>query len=292
VLLLKVVNKRNVLTAVGIVLSFAVAMVGWVLTSRLIELNSERLLSMTLTIATKTLNVVPGNTATETPYSENGAYLFTRPTLTESEMVSILRNWSADGQLMPHEPSQEQITMEQAIELGREWLSIIDGLNIFSDEMLYFRNVRGAQLLQNTPHGQIAPLTPEYSYWALVFSNDILNVYMQMNAVTGQVWETDINIFRDDIGIDDLDVTNALSAFALALGISQDGHVVSESNEGMGVQIVVTEANVGATTRKSEVLTAYYAFAGGNIDAVVTATGWLLEDGERILRNMNLRLTD
>jgi hypothetical protein len=289
---MKMVNKRNILTAVGIVLSFAIAIGGWVLTSHLIERNSERLLSMTLTIATNTLDGVPGNTASEAPYIGNGNFPLARPTLTENEMVSILRNWGADGQETPHEPTREQLNMEQAIEAGREWLSFVGGLDMFPDGLFQYRNVR-AYLFQNLPPGQGRQfLPPAYSYWAVTFTGEAMNISMAINALTGQVWETEINVSRVDIAVDWLDIASALSAFLLALGISQDGRIILESGEDTGVQIMVAETNVGTIARMSEVLTVSYPFAGGNAGATVTATGRLLEDGERILRNMSMRLTD
>jgi len=294
-------NRKYILTAVGLILSFAIAIGGWVLTSSLIGINSDRLLSTSWSVTTNTLdNESVDTTPTDPPVSNNPSnendisnvsnndVILERPSLTESEMVSILLNWDSVGHETPHEPAREQLNMEQAIETSREWLSFIGNLNIFPNELLYFTHIR-AYLFQNLPQvGQFLP--PAYSYWTVIFSNESMSISMMLNAVTGQVWDTEINLFRDDIGISGFEVTNTLSKFVLALGISQEEHIILAGNEDTSFQVWVGEVDAVGILRESEVLWELYAFADGNANATVIATSWRLEDSERILRSLRIRL--
>ena len=297
-------NKKYILTAVGLILSFAIAIGGWVLTSSLIGINSDRLLSTSWSVATNTLDTAPVDTTPTDPtastvsnipsdnndvsnVNDNGV-LFERPSLTESEIISILRNWDSVGQETPHEPAREQLNMEQAIETSREWLSFVGSLNIFPNELLYFTHIR-VYLFQNLPQaGQFLP--PTYSYWSVIFTNESMSISMKLNAVTGQVWDTEINIFRDDIGISGFEVANTLSKFVLALGISQEEYIILEGDEDTAFHVWVGEVDAVGVLRESEVYWESYAFADGNANATVIATSWQMEDGERILRNLRIRL--
>jgi hypothetical protein len=280
-------NKKNVYTTLGIILSFVIAIGGWVLTSVLIEIKSQGLLSMTLSVNT---NILDNTSMNETP--------LTRPNLTENEIVAILRNWDTVGRETPHEPTNQQLNMEQAIDTGREWLSFISELAIFPDELLRFNNVR-AYLFQNLPLGHSGQFFPSaYSYWTLTFINDLINVNMVINAVTGQVWKTDINVFKFDVEINDYDISNALTAFASFLGLNymEDGEIIimpikddgSNNLRGTMDDILI----ITATTRESESITASHNFANGNAEIAVMATGWRLEDCKWSIGNFKMHLTD
>lgn len=118
---------------------------------------------------------------------------YVRPLLTEDEIISILHNWESPGWKRLHEPTSEQINMEQAINTAKNWLElIIQQLNL-NEEFLIFENPT-AHLSQNLLRDGIGFLAPEYSYWTVTFNNRFASATLKINAVEGQVWNTEITM--------------------------------------------------------------------------------------------------
>ena len=178
--------KRNVITATGIVLSFIIAIGGWLLTNQLIDLESDRLLAGTMSFVVD----IPTRA---TPLQADDNHDYHVPlSLTNQEIVSILENWESSDSRRPHEPAAGQIDMEQAITVGREGLLFLNYHNILPTELMTFTGT-GASLNQNTAHGE--PFLPlEYSYWSVSFENEHIEVNMTINAATGQVWKIDVSL--------------------------------------------------------------------------------------------------
>ncbi|MCL2405353.1 MAG: hypothetical protein FWC92_07380 [Defluviitaleaceae bacterium] len=180
--------KRIAFTAAGIALSLAIAIGGWVITSRLMDIESNRLLSATMTFSV------------DTPFIEYDNDSNYPVRLTDQEIVSIVSNWEALRHREPtvrrrlHEPAAGQINMEQAVIAARMGVDFLREHGILPEEMLSFNDIR-AYLGQNiTYEGEFLPL--EYSYWNVYFFNDYMEVLMSINAVTGQVWHIEINTYN------------------------------------------------------------------------------------------------
>ena len=182
-------SKRNILTAIGIALSFAIAIGGWALVGRLIDIRSDMLMSATGVAPIAMPIAVPSQSSD----SAAGGYIHGRPLLTEEEMVSILRNHNAAGREMPHEPTPEQISMAEAIEIGRNWLSFIaQELNI-PIELFQLESYNiNAHLSQNQQRSGGAFLPPAYSFWTVTVRTPVIVATMLINAVEGQVWNTEV----------------------------------------------------------------------------------------------------
>lgn len=260
-------TKKNILSALGVILSFFIAIGGWVLTGYLIEAKSDKLLAVTMDIATNPLESV----------TAGGDAPHAKQSLTENEILAVLENWSwknaASLRETPHEPTDEQLTMEQAVEAAREWLSFIGGLHVFPDEALNFGNVSAylAQKLSPEPNNHFMP--PMYSYWEVSFTNDSMSVALTINAVTGQVWQTYINIYRTDIILNGYDITDALTAFTSVFDLDFGG-----SGELFPFYV------------DSGIFNAMLNFADGKAVAAVTAHGLLLEDGRLAANNFLMHL--
>ena len=179
-------NRRNFFTAMGIFISFAIAIGGWIITSRLMDIRSDML--MTTTGVTPIAMPV----AAQPPLGDTDENIYVRPLLTEDEIASILQNWEAIGREIPHEPTAEQITMEEAINIAQDWLNLISVEFQLFGYMDYFESPT-ARLSQNQQRGGPPFLPPSYSYWTVQFNSPLMRATMIINAVEGQVWKTEIS---------------------------------------------------------------------------------------------------
>jgi hypothetical protein len=154
--------------------------------------------------------------------------------LSERDIVEVLRNWDTRGRERPHEPSDEQISMEEAIAIGRagfarigEYLMPEVGLSI---------NQSSAFLSQNILLDQNTFFDPMFSFWTVTFSgDDVINATLRINAVSGQIWRIDIHRaeFAGWAAFTVQTIDEILNDFTSELGIrSLDESVVTiEANE-------------------------------------------------------------
>jgi len=250
-------NKQKLYTIAGIVLSFVIAVGGWGLTGVLIDAKSKELFSES--------GVVPINApiaATQPDDSDDGRML------TESEIISIIRNMESRGREVPHEPTEGQIGMGQAIEAGRTWLSGFAEQGVFPEGAFGFSNV-SAYLCQNLQDaGQF--LAPIYSYWTIAFRNDNIGAVLTINAVTGQMLKSEISVQYGTVEIDGTYIVNSLSAFMSDVGIVGDDDIAVHTNAGG--------------------ITAAAGFGDGGAYAIARAEGRTLEGG-MMLQSFSLYLT-
>lgn len=188
-------SRRVIFTTAGIILSILIAIGGWILTNRLINMESERLLSGTTSFSVD-IPVFDSLLMGDDDDNDPDANFF----LSEHEIISIVRNWEALHQWEPivqrrlHEPAPGQIDMPHAIESARAGLVFLYDYKILPAYVIEFNDVR-AYLGQNISHNEeFLPL--EYSYWNIRFFNDYAEILMTINAVTGQVWRIEINTSR------------------------------------------------------------------------------------------------
>ena len=271
-------NKQKVSTAAGIALSFAIAIGGWALTSKLIDIKSDALLSA----KGITYIDVPMQTTEEDSKSGDGAANSAgdsfgssagngaansdansagdgtansggdgvgngasngdangagdgasngtgdgasngagnsieqeRRSLNEQEIYRVLLNWEATGSERAHEPSETQISMEQAIEASKSGLAYFAGQGAIPADALEqeFEKIY-AHLCHNQIHGQTPHfLDPIFSYWAVALTGERIDASLVINAVTGQIWKANIIISTTSAVVERLDATKMLDAF-------------------------------------------------------------------------------
>jgi len=301
------VSKQTIFTAAGVIMSFVIAIGGWLLTSWLIDIKSDEMLSAT----NVTFISVPERIATAPPADKPEGIGNVRPILTEQEIVSILRNWESSGRERLHEPAPEHISMEQAIEAGKEGLSFLSEHFFIPEELLSFSSAN-AYLYQNQTHPGEEFLAPEYSYWGVVFKNDSINVNMTVNAVTGQVWKVEVRALQmvtEDytsqvlIRINQNETGGILAAFMSGLGLDSSGEavnfvVMSDSNNRFeDVEMIrqydrsSDEFVVSVSRTFTHILSTHTDFADGTAVAVVKAAGILSEEGELYTNGVSIYLS-
>jgi hypothetical protein len=298
-------NKRNILTAAGIFLSVIIAVGGWEVTSRLIELKSNRLYS-----AEFITSVYIPPMLSEVSEISNAADDFpkTKPILSENEIVSILRNWDAPGRERLHEPADDHINMEQAIEAGRAGLLFLSEQVYIPQELLFFDSAR-AHLYQNQPRDSAQFLALEYSFWMVSFINEYVNIAMRINAVTGQVWKTELNILQTQnegytsniiFESSNSELENTLVSFMAGTGIEPDDTeaILSSVSSDSRFSVVTDEYSVfgieeyiATMTINPDTLIISYSFAGQQAYALIAAVGTLKDDTITITNKFSIYLS-
>jgi hypothetical protein len=210
-------NKQKILTMMGIVLSFIIAISGWALTSMLIDMKSDSLFSMSdvMLINTPELTPLPlGGLGDDVP-NDNLS-------ISEHEIVSILQNWKSRIPERPHEPMQDQISMEQAIEIAQvEVLSYVEQ-GLFHSEILEL-SLENAYLCQKVQEGS-GFLNPIYSYWSITLVGEGMMTNLIINAVTGQIWKCNFMATKPpaiEFNINDME--NILNVFLSNMGLNNKG---------------------------------------------------------------------
>ena len=299
-------HKKNALTTFGIALSFAIAIGGWGLTSRLIDIESNRILSGTTSFL---VDIPPIDEAVMNEGAES-----IRLGLTENEIVSILQNWGLVENRRPHEPAVGQLDMEQAILAGRLGLEFLITHNILPTEMLNGSGAR-AILSQNVPQGgDFLPL--RYSYWIVHFYDEEIDVHMTINAVTGQVWGIELFARQSsqvavspliDLSINLDSLETVLTDFMLGLNIQPQGEIFlgpyllwgdffEEQTAVVPSLAPSFEVPTWETDRSSAVfignlLIALQGFAGENANAIITVSRGYLLDRTLYFDGINIRLS-
>lgn len=222
-------NKQLVYTVMGVVLSFIIAISGWLLTSMLIDKKSDALLSTTGVVQVNAPSI-PKDADNMPDTSEETVEL---PKLTDKEILSVLQNWDTPGHEQLHEPVDGQIDIEQSIDAGKAGLSYFYEQGIIH-EPLHENAKINAYLFKNHPNGAgTQTLKPYYSYWIISFTGENINAILTINAVTGQIWKADITLSNSDILFNAVYANNTLKSFVSYLDLSGDEKInlLSEAEE-------------------------------------------------------------
>lgn len=217
--------KQRIFTALGIAFSLLIVFGGWGLTSKLLESHETDLLSAVG-------KVMVAATPPATPIDEANY-----PTLTDSEIYTVLKLWELDAEEIPHEPKEGQISMEQAIAAGKEGLAFFVEQGILPSEFAVYdktnaylaeksRNI--TQLIETSPAlkeediRSAEELSPFYSYWTVTFSSDQSSATLVINSATGQIWEAKMECPSATENIEKLDENAIVDNFYAYLGFEEN----------------------------------------------------------------------
>ncbi len=207
-------NRHGIFSALGIVLSLAIAFIGWILVNTLLDRQETRLL------AAGSFNDSSTNAETVATNAE--------VKLEEEVMEKILRNWNVQGSYArPHEPVKGQLNMEQAINEAKNGLAYLSRKGVIPKDILEEGFVHTkASLLENMPNIEKykniknkEELSPEYSYWNITFDNEKIGIQMTLNAVTGKMWRVDINSYHFVDMFNNQDLRNLIEIYEDYLGL-------------------------------------------------------------------------
>ena len=95
-----------------------------------------------------------------------------------------------------HDPVEGQISMEEAVQEGEEWLismGIGEGEAQGADDGLKF--VKAALGVGIQKGSSKVQLEPYYSFWTVHFSGSYTDAVLYLNAVTGRVWRAEVTLY-------------------------------------------------------------------------------------------------
>ncbi|MDE7061959.1 MAG: hypothetical protein K2O73_01780 [Lachnospiraceae bacterium] len=107
-------------------------------------------------------------------------------TLTESQIENAIINWAARSSLSLHDPVEGQLSMEDAIQCGKDWLGKMGFGRRDREDPWAIRATLGVPVSGWVSQEQLAPY---HSFWMIRVSSKTMEAELVMNAVTGQVWE-------------------------------------------------------------------------------------------------------
>ena len=277
-------NKQKIFTAMGIILSFVIAIGGWALTSRLIDMKSDELLSASgvtwINTPDARLSESPvspfseENPSVNIPMLPNQNQNADMQTLSENEIISIIRNLESPAIERLHEPTADQITMEQSIEAGQKWCSVFSESGIVPAELFKWEDMRiNAYLSQRLPRDQSEQfLNPIYSYWTVTYSSVYMDANLDINAITGKVLMADIALHSyPHTDLYPNAIENILVRFIADLGL--------DSYDGIKITNDIID------------LSAYTLIADGEAWAVVSTIGRVSTEGMYVISNIHVYLS-
>jgi len=123
--------------------------------------------------------------------SDNAGY-----TLTTGQIEEVISRWD-ERTVVSHGPVAGQISMEEAIKAGEEWLDKM-GMN-GNGQQKDAKDYSVSATLETSMPKETAgvQLEPYYSFWYVQFSSQSMMAFLYVNAVTGKIWNADITLYED-----------------------------------------------------------------------------------------------
>ena len=197
-------SKRKPYALIALfLLSFGVVIGGWFLTEELLLQKQEEFLKRTGRIARQTGmpsalqpaedSLVswnqPGGTSGDL---EEGAFFEGQP-LSEEIMAQILSVWENGGNELPHEPRKGQINMEQAIDIGKEWIAVMAECGIVPEGLAEcdFDKVAARLCTLDT---QVSFDDSLLSSWLVQYTENDVVVSLTVHASSGKIWKASLSM--------------------------------------------------------------------------------------------------
>ena len=181
--------KGKIYTAVMVAVSFGIVLGGWFLTRKLLDKKEEEFLSGTGSVSLR----YEQTALLAQEEAQEKANAFKEQKIPEALMKELLMLWDYAGKEMPHEPKEEQMNMEQAIETGKQWITVLAEHEIVPGTLKDgdFDKIT-AQL--STVETQTRLDERLLSRWTLEFMKDDVDIKLMIHAMSGEVWYASISM--------------------------------------------------------------------------------------------------
>lgn len=160
------------------------------------------------------------------------------------EQIEEVVSYRADAtEEILHEPVTGQITMEEAIASGENWLAEM-GFTGEKNESAEEEQENGESVSEKKSTQNLArraslgvrknraesglPMEPYYSFWTVRFSDKSIYAVLSVNAVTGKIWDAEITLYNN---LPDGFSWERLDLFLKLAGVQQDTENFVEIND-------------------------------------------------------------
>ena len=131
-------------------------------------------------------------------------------TLTVEQVEAVVSRWKKSMRMTVQNPVSGQISMEEAVKSGKEWLSQMEleeyewederdwetdgyGFKKKETEEIYSLDATLGAMTQE----RFAKVQQPYdSFWKVQLSNRSLQAFLYVNAVTGRVWKAEVTLYE------------------------------------------------------------------------------------------------
>ena len=192
-------NNSKIYVLRVFLLSFGVVVGGWFLTKVLLSQKQEEFLDRTGQIALQSTetSLLLEDQSEEADEDLTEDTLFQEQLLSEEMMAEVLVVWESGGNELPHEPKKGQMNMEQAMDAGRNWITIMAECGIVPEKLAEcdFDKVT-ARLC--TLDAQVDFDDSLLSYWLVQFTENDVVVSLTIHASSGKIWKANLSMKESD----------------------------------------------------------------------------------------------
>lgn len=248
-------NRSKIVTTGLFLLSLGVVSGGWYLTRALLEQRREALLGRTGEIYMQSSESALFSAENETAGTGDGAGeisgsdAFQEQSVPEELMAKVLAVWERGGRVLPHEPRQGQMNMEQAIGVGREWVAAMAEHGVIPAASVEgeFDNVT-ARLC--TLEGTVDFDENLVSYWDMRFIAYNVEINLTLHAVSGEIWMASIRMDESECLWHEYEHEELLR---LAFPFMEEGKQIMSDQENNITSISLREGLVSASVSEAQI---------------------------------------
>lgn len=182
-------NKGKIATFLALCLSLIVVIGGWFTIREMLNRKENTLLNQKGVL----YELSSGIATQEKESGEQSANeKFEGRSLSETEMELVLEAESG-GLEVPHEPNGEQMTMDQAIFAGQEWI------NQITEQEILPPFLKGCTF--DKINAKLCTIDKEVSFddallswWQITYVKEDVKIDVKIHAASGQIWKADISM--------------------------------------------------------------------------------------------------
>ena len=200
--------------------------------------------------------------------------------LSIEQIEEVISSWD-ERKAVIHSPVNGQISMEEAMEAGEEWLmkmGMVENVDAESCSMYARLSVTAQNESEKTQ------LEPYYSFWFVRYSSQSMMAFLYINAVTGKVWNADVTLYED---LPEKMPYEKLECFAECSGLPASDANIAVNQEGTQAIMPIDNSNLYAEMGFRHSQTGY-----AQIEHDYTDYGdGVLDYNEKTLRTENVTIT-
>lgn len=185
--------KKFLYTVMSLVLAVSFVFGSMYLINELLEFQEKRLLMEDGKVEVESpvmpLKELLADKDNARDLSENSEYN-EKYELTSDDIQSVLICWY-EGVEVVHDPVEGQISMNEAITVGYNWLREMN-INVPEKKGVALNYVNAMLLAVTLSKENLEKLAPYYSFWKINLYTEESDITLYVNAVTSTVWRADI----------------------------------------------------------------------------------------------------